>query len=182
MFFIKRAQYDAPDGIEGNTNMNSVLTVERVRDLFDYDPDTGILTRRHFLNAKRKPVGCKSEHGYLRLILDNRSWAVHRVIWLWTYGYFPEGQIDHIDGNPANNRIVNLRDVSQSENQKNRRVPKNSPLGVMGVRRHGRMFGARILIEGKSKHLGSFDNLEEAIAVRKAFEQDYGYHENHGRK
>jgi hypothetical protein len=162
--------------------MIRLLTADRVRDLFDYDPDTGVLTRKHFLNAKRKRVIGADKAGYIMVSVGGRSYGAHRIIWLWVHGSFPKGQIDHIDGNPSNNRIANLRDVSRSENQKNTRLSQRNKFGVLGVCQMGRTFRATVRANGKDVLLGAFDSLEEAVAVRKAFEQDYGYHENHGRK
>lgn len=176
-----------------------ILTQEYVRSLFHYDPETGVLTwkerpREHFategawkvMNARcaGKPVGSshRFQGDYLALSLRGRKYLVHRMIWFLVYGYWPD-EIDHINGKRADNRLVNLRDVSRPVNMKNKRVRRDSKTGIPGVMWHkaAAKWCAQIRVSGRMRHLGVFGRLEDAIAARKAAEKEFGYHENHGR-
>jgi hypothetical protein len=100
------------------------------------------------------------------------------------YGEFPKQSIDHIDGDGSNNPIVNLRDVSHRDNQKNKRLYSNNISGVVGVsfRQSRQKWVAQINTPDGLKSLGRFASFEDAVAARKAGEIKYGYHKNHGQK
>ena len=99
------------------------------------------------------------------------------------HGAWPKKGIDHINGITDDNRISNLRDVSQSDNMRNMTTPCRNTSGRIGVYWFARdcKWQAQIRADGKTKHLGYFDDINDAIAARKAAEIEYGYHENHGR-
>lgn len=109
----------------------------------------------------------------------------HRVIWALHTDAWPTDDIDHINGNRADNRIENLRDVTHTENMRNQKVYRSSVSGHHGVaplRRRPGTWQAYITINKKRQHIGYFRNLQDAIAARKAAEADCGlFHENHGR-
>jgi hypothetical protein len=99
------------------------------------------------------------------------------------HGEFPTYQIDHIDGDGLNNRLENLRDVTQLENLRNMTLYRNNTSGRIGVcfvKREGK-WCAQIGTKSGSKHLGHFSNFDDAVTARKAAEVELGYHENHGR-
>lgn len=103
---------------------------------------------------------------------------LHRVKYALHHGAWPAGVIDHIDGNPCNNDIQNLRDVSQSVNRRNSRMTGQNTSGVMGVRRRDRKknpYSAQIKVEGRAIALGVFPTFEEAVAARRAAEVKYGF-------
>ncbi len=108
----------------------------------------------------------------------------HRLVFIWFHGHFPKGQIDHEKGIKDQNWIEYLRDVSSSENNKNKRMPKNNTSGVMGVSWHKPLgkWRAGIMVDYKTIHLGYFYDKFEAICARKSSEVKYRFHENHGRK
>ena len=141
-----------------------VLTQERVRGLVFYDPATGGLCWR----ATRKGVraaGSNHDDGGRVIVIDGRRYPVPRIIWLYVYGALPADQIDHIDGDRQNNRLANLRDVSCSVNQQNRRRARtDSTTGLLGVSPCGRRFRAKIKLDGKLRHIGNFKTPEEAHA------------------
>lgn len=154
--------------------------------MFRYDEQSGKLYRRISVNYNAQAgdeVGCKDTYGYLQAWVDGNLCKVHRVIWKMVYGVDPN-QIDHIDGNPSNNRTENLRSVSQNENLKNSKIHKYNTSGTTGVRYYKprKKWNARININSESKHLGYFSDKQDAISARKTAEIKYGYHENHGRK
>lgn len=145
------------------------LTQERVRELLDYNPRTGDLkwrvSRGNPVKAGDK-AGSLMRDGHLEISIDGHRCLVHRVIWLHVYGRWPNGYIDHIDGNPSNNRIENLRDVRRQINQQNQRRARadNRSTGLLGAyynaraKRHFSSIG----LNGKSIHLGYFDSAQEA--------------------
>lgn len=180
-------------------NKGEVVTPELLRELLDYDPETGKLTWlprtkdnhpndqvRRRLNtqfAGREAFTTTSSKGYKRGILLNRDFLAHRVIWALHTGAWPEDQIDHVNGNRSDNRIENLRVVSNQENQKNQRLYSNNTSGYMGVlwNKGCKRWSSRIQVDGGNLHLGLFDDIEDAIAARKEAEIKHGFHENHGR-
>jgi hypothetical protein len=125
-----------------------------------------------------------SSKGYLHGHIFKEQYLTHRIIWKMIHGYDPQ-YIDHIDGNPLNNHIDNLRDVTFSENMKNQKIKRENPSKVMGVSLRkdliSKPWRAVIGIDGKSKTIGYFSSKEEAIAARKAAEIINGFHVNHGR-
>lgn len=151
-----------------------MLTAELVRHLFDYNPETGILTRRitQSNNAKAGDVaGHPGNRGYLKLHINKRSYLAHRIAWLHYYGMLPEGQIDHRDRNPANNAIANLRAATPSQNTINaKRTNRSGMTGVyrMPPRWKNKPWRAQLTIRGKVTTLGYFATAEEAKSVRDA--------------
>lgn len=122
--------------------------------------------------------------GYLRIRLLGRSYGVHRIVYEMHYGPIPDGmEIDHIDHNPLNNKIENLRVVCRAGNMKNTSKPIHNRTGVIGVSLCSRTgkFLASIQVDGKTKYLGRYMSIEGAAEARKEAERMYGFHENHGR-
>jgi hypothetical protein len=114
--------------------------------------------------------------GYRRVVFQNKKQQEHRIIWIMHNGEIPEGFIlDHIDGNRCNNSIDNLRVVTPSQNNMNRKTPANNKSGVTGVgfRSREQKWIARININGKRKQLGMFDTLKEAAQARRKAEVKY---------
>lgn len=177
---------------------------ELLRKLLRYEPDTGKLywrkrTSDMFVDGERSAESsCKAWNNrfanteaftsfrveYPRGTIFNRTYSAHRVIWAICNGVWPLDQIDHINGIKDDNRIENLRSVSRSENQKNRKLTKTNKSGAMGVCWHkaGGKWRAEIKVNNITKHIGYFDNKSDAISARKDAEIKYGFHENHGRK
>ena len=163
--------------------MTKHIDPELVRAYFDYDPETGILKNK----VQRGPRGRRGEEAgtidysgpdcdkpYFRVRMEGSIYYAHRIIWVWMTGDQPE-TVDHIDGNGLNNRWENLRNVSHSENMRNRKLNKNSTSGMAGVhqtKRSGK-WQARISVDGKRISLGAFESKDEAIVARKAAETKY---------
>lgn len=138
---------------------------------FSYAPDTGALTwrvrpcRNVFAGDK---AGSVSPRGYLRVMLKKRLLNVHRIAWKLMTGDDLGQEIDHINGDPADNRFCNLRIATHAENQRNRRVMRTSSTGIKGVRWGGhscarsRVWRADIRVNGRRKYIGHFATQEEA--------------------
>jgi len=109
-------------------------------------------------------------------------YKAHRVVWALHYGEWPKGEIDHINGDPSDNRICNLRDVPHSKNQKNlkRRYKSKKPMGVQWRSDVGK-WRARITVDGQFVSLGYFYEKEDAIKAREIAERRYGFGPSHGR-
>lgn len=133
--------------------------------------------------AGKEALTAKNPHGHRSGTLLGRSCWAHRVIWLLAHKEWPKNQIDHINGDASDNRLVNLRDVTASENLRNQRRSRNNTSGVLGVswNKTEQKWRVQIMADGRNKTVGQFVEIEDAIAVRKAAEKLYGFHENHGR-
>jgi hypothetical protein len=106
-----------------------------------------------------------------------RTYLAHRVAWAVFYGAWPLGEIDHINGNTADNRIDNLRDVSRTVNSRNMPRRADNKSGATGVCRHQSKWMVRL----GNKYVGVYGTFEEALAARKTAEAAADYHNNHGR-
>ena len=121
-------------------------------------------------------------HGYLRGSIKPKTFTAHRVAWAIFHGTWPSENIDHINGNRADNRMSNLRDVPNLENCRNQAMSRRNKSGINGVF-FAAGFGkwiAQIRDGKRTLHLGSFNGVGEAAAARKEAERQLGYHENHG--
>jgi len=103
------------------------------------------------------------------------SVSTHRLIFFYHNGYFPEGQVDHIDRNKKNNRIENLREVSRQCNLRNTGNSKANTSGVKGVSKHYSGWKAGVTINGKNKHICYTKDFDEAVLYRFAIEQCIGW-------
>lgn len=162
-----------------------MLSLERLKHLLEYNPETGEFKWLH-PPTNRTQVGSVAgslfKDGY-RIGVDGKTYRLHRLAWFYHHGVWPEYNIDHINGDFYDNRIVNLRDVPQSENLKNLSKRCDNDSGHVGVSycNSRYLYKAVIGVNGKTKTLGRFKTIEEAISARKQAEINYGYHENHGR-
>lgn len=143
------------------------LTPERLREVLNYNPETGVFTWRVRMGNRRagEVAGSINTQGYVQLRVDRRQGLAHRLSWLHVYGHWPAHQIDHINGDRADNRICNLRDATRAENSQNMRSPhKDSVSKYLGVTWHKacRKWWARICIDGRRISLGYFDTESDA--------------------
>jgi len=165
-----------------------MITQARLKELLHYDPDTGVLT--WLVNRGRIPAGAQcgseSEHregqSYRKVTIDGKNYLSHRLAWLYIHGDFPDCQIDHKNGDGTDNRLANLRDVTNTINQQNRTIHRNNKSGFTGVRwhKHWSRWTAIITVDSNKIYLGSFDNKIDAVAARMRANKKYGFHENHG--
>ena len=148
------------------------ITQDYLRSILYYNPQFGIFVwREDRPRAKAGEIATKAHRGYERIFLKGAYYFAHRLAWLYTYGDWPTDMIDHINQKKGDNRIGNLRDVSNTENQRNR---KGKDLGIAWIER-----SESWQVTIGSKYIGIFKDKEDAINARKAAEVQYGYHENH---
>jgi hypothetical protein len=141
------------------------FTAEQIGEVLAYSPTTGALTYKRASNRRAvgQLAGRVDTKGYFRVRLFGREFKSHRLAWLLTYGVWPEFEIDHINGLPGDNRLVNLRAVDASGNGQNRKkAMRNNKLGLLGVHRTGSKYTAQICVNKKQTVLGYFDTPEEA--------------------
>jgi hypothetical protein len=148
-----------------------MITQSELQNKFNYDPDTGIFTRKYTYNKflEGSQVGCKDSEGYLIISLTDRCYKAHRLAWLYVYGEFPKYNLDHINGNPSDNRISNLREANESQNGFNRKLNSNNTSGHKGVTfdKKSKKWQAYVTVNKKLKYLGQFESLELAALVAK---------------
>lgn len=128
-------------------------------------------------------AGWVGNNGRISVEYKGESHLAHRVIWEMHHGDIPHGMvIDHINHNPQDNRLENLRMVSIAENARNRKTPVNNTSGFQGVswNKFRGKWCAKISVNGKKKHIGLFDDISDAILARKKTNEEHGYHKNHG--
>jgi hypothetical protein len=183
---------------DGKKIVRRECDVALLHELLAYNPETGELV------WKPRPASCFADEakraswntrfagklaghihpdGYRHVKILYQEFVAHRVCYAMQAGAWPEDQLDHIDGNRANNAWANLRAVSNTENQQNRPRQKNNTSGVIGVVwfKPSLKWRAYINVDAKSIHLGYFVDFDDAVAARKAAEERFGFHENHGR-
>lgn len=167
--------------------MKPRISAERLRELVHYDPATGVFTwlprplsefngkeqlmrlfNRRFAGTE---AGCKRAR-YTTVRLDNKSYWAHRLVWLYVFGRWPEALIDHRNGDPYDNRLLNLREADSVLNAENRRRPmKGKKLGLpLGVEFHPhpglqKPYMARIRSRGVQTFLGCYATPDEAAAA-----------------
>lgn len=138
------------------------MDLERARQLFEYEPVTGLLFRkgRHWKNYDGLPVISMDQDGYLRVKLFKRDLRVHRLVWLLHYGIWPTTFIDHRNRVRTDNRIDNLRECTRQQNNQNH--PPRYGRKFKGVNKVSDQYRAVIFTNGQQIPLGSFDTEEEA--------------------
>jgi hypothetical protein len=145
----------------------NMVTQAQLHHLFDYNPETGIFTRKVKTSNSVKVgdiAGSDNGNKYIKFCVNSKLEFAHRMAWLYVYGLIPKGNIDHINGNPSDNRISNLRLVNQSQNMQNTNKWKTNTSGYKGVTwaKDKNKWVAQIWKNHKRHYLGSFDESETA--------------------
>lgn len=153
------------DGYRNNTDGND-LRNQALKDL-EYNPETGVLIWKENKHKRfiGREAGSVNHHGYRRMHILNTRIDAHRLVWLMHYGCLPVGEVDHINGNKLDNRLVNLRLADKQKNQQNVGVRADSRLGVKGVRiRPSGKYQARVSLTDGARLVKTFEFLDSAVA------------------
>jgi hypothetical protein len=155
----------------------SDLSAESVRSALDYNTETGVFVWKYRFNYKlnwnRRCAGKTAGHldrlGYIVIGFEGRLRQAHRIAWLYVTGRWPEFQIDHVNLIRHDNRFVNLREATPSENMANTKAHKDGLSGFKGVTwcKDKCRWQTQIMVEGVTYRLGRFDTAEEAHEVYK---------------
>lgn len=160
-----------------------MLTQERLKELINYDPETGVFTwlpRDGWWARTNRPAGCikKGDVDYRVIRVDDILYRANRLAWLYMTGAWPNLQVDHKDRNGQNDAWLNLRLVTNKQNGENLSLRHDNKSGYRGVmfRKDTKRWSAKIRHNWKVIHLGCFNEKHEAVAARKAAEQKYYTH------
>lgn len=156
---------------------------KRLDELFSFDRNTGVLLRiKRVSNSHPGEIaGTINSCGYRIVWVDRKAIGVHRIAWIMCFGGIPNGmEIDHIDCDPLNNKLDNLRLANRHQNSVNRRIHKNNTSGYKGVCfeptiSKSNPWRARIVVNKKRHNLGMFPSPEAAHeAYKKAAMKFFG--------
>jgi hypothetical protein len=176
--------------------IREIPTPETLRQLLRYEPETGKLywlerpagmfTAERFRRTwNTKWAGVEAgwrERSYRQLAIWNHKIYAHRAVWAICYGTWPADQIDHINGDPADNRIENLRDCTAAENRKNASKNSRNTSGETGVTWNAREQYWQVTIgSGKTNWVGKYLDFDEAVTARRQAAKRAGYTDRHGR-
>ncbi|MEX5730773.1 HNH endonuclease [Providencia hangzhouensis] len=155
------------------------LTYSRLRELLDYNPDTGVFTwlPKASKGTRRVGVAGSVSNGYIAIGIDGKQYRAHRLAWLYIYGHWPNNMLDHVNRIKSDNRILNLREASNEENQRNVEVGKKNKSGFKGVfwEPSRQKWKARAQMNKKKYTIGRFDKIEDAVAAYENFcRKNYG--------
>lgn len=174
------------------------IAPQEIYNLILYEPDTGRLVWKDrpeslFKDARsakswnskyagKDAFTAMNGNGYKRGAVGGKLYYAHRVAWFLYHGSWPQYQIDHINGDRKDNRISNLRSVTNHENSKNKRFSDKNTSGFTGVTwfKRDQKWKAQIMHKGKNYHLGYFDCAKEARDARVLAEARFKFHQNHG--
>ena len=146
------------------------VTQARLKELLHYDPETGVftwlVTRNNFVRAGRV-AGVPNSSGHIQIMIDGRAYFAHRLAFLYVTGEWPRHHVDHINCEEADNRWLNLREATGTQNNANARRRTDNSTGYKGVSwyKDGRCYRAYIRKAGHLHYLGSFSEPQEAHAA-----------------
>lgn len=161
-----------------------MLTQAELKENLHYNPETGVFTHIKkksgiHIGQRAGSIHCKG-YRYIKVMQVNYRSA--RLAFLYMTGAFPKNQVDHVDKDRANDRWLNLQDITNLENCRKKGMNKNNKSGFNGVHFVKKLnkWKAGIVVEGSLVYLGIHTHLEDAIKVRKSANIKYGFDENHG--
>ena len=180
------------------------LTQEIVRELLDYDPETGVLTwkerdrkwfksdgswkwwnTRYVGKEAGSRVGLRYGYEWKTVCILGKTCYSHRIVWIWMAGKLPSGCVDHINRDATDNRWCNLRVVARAENSLNLSKKKNNTSGVAGVSwdKSRKRWLSLVQYKNKKHNLGRFaeDDFESAVKAVEDFRRKHGFSEGHGK-
>jgi hypothetical protein len=161
-----------------------MITQQELKEILNYDKDTGIFTWKIATSNRvyvGKEVSSKRNTGYISIGIKNKDYLVHRLAWLYVYGYLPK-YIDHINSIRADNRIENLREVTKTQNNQNSVIRKNNTSKVKNVAWHKqcKKWHVSLCVNNKRISFGLYDDLDLASLVaqeaRNKYHKEYANH------
>ncbi len=144
------------------------MTAERLRQLLRYDQGTGVFTWLVRLGSQARVgsvAGTIYKNGRRYITIERKRYFAHRLAWLYVHGSWPAEQIDHVNLDRDDNRIINLREATSKQNSGNKPVLRSNRLGIKGVCLKNNKYRARIRVDGVLIHLGYFASPEDASAA-----------------
>ena len=165
---------------------SNIITQAQLKELLYYKPLLGVFVWKKDKGRAKKGcvAGSLDFYGYVVIKINSKIYKAHRLAFLYVEGEMPLNEVDHINGKRADNSWANIRGVTSSENQKNRKSQSNNTSGVMGVwfDKGIKKWRSHIKVNGEIIGLGSHSNISGAIKAREAAEIKYNFHPNHGRR
>jgi len=163
--------------------MSKEITRELLDERFIINPKTGIILNRISSGPRAqagKEAGSLNGRGYRRIGINGRKYYTARIIWFYAKGEWPIN-IDHINHRRDDDRLINLRSVTNAENHRNMSKRSDNTSGVVGVHwdKKASKWQAQIMVDSKNAHLGYFTDLADAITARSDAKVDRGFHPNH---
>ena len=153
-----------------------MITQSEVKRLFSYNRHTGILKWKIKPSARVSigdEAGTINSQGYKQVVFNRKTYKVHVLIWLWSKGYIPEGDIDHKDRVRHHNWLSNLREISRQCNNRNCGIRKDNKSGIKGIcwNKKNKKWHVSIAINKIQHFIGLFADFDEAVCHRLATEQ-----------
>jgi hypothetical protein len=156
------------------------LSIAFLKEILSYDAGSGHFTykvKRGRMNPGDR-AGSVDMNGYCGILINKKEYKQHRLAWFYVYGEWPDGDIDHINGDRTDNRIANLRPATDALNTLNKSWESCNRAGFRGVSWHKTerskgKWRVRITANGVRKSIGNFDSLEEAISARICAENEF---------
>lgn len=146
-----------------------MLTQTELKSQLHYNHVNGLFTwlKNKSIVKAGNAAGCLKKDGYIHIKCNNKTYPAHRLAWLYVYGYIPNYYLDHINGRPSDNRIINLREATASQNSHNVKITSRNTSGIKGIHWHkkSKKWIAKVSINKQSKYLGSFNDIEFAELV-----------------
>lgn len=154
-----------------------MITQEQLKELVNYDQNTGIFTWKKPITNKVKIgaiVGNLHNRGYIEMRVGKTRSLAHRLAWLYIYGFIPK-LIDHINGNKQDNRICNLREATYQTNLYNSKIRSDNKSGVRCVSwdKKRNSWEVRLKVDGKLKHYGNYKDLNDAKQIAEKIRREH---------
>jgi hypothetical protein len=142
------------------------MNTKQIRNTFEYKNDDLYWRVAGYRSKPGDRAGSTDSNGYRRITVSGKNYYIHRLIYQWHFGVAPT-YVDHIDRNPLNNCIENLRPCTPAQNAQNRKVSMRNTSGVKGLywNKDKKKWMARIMVQGRRSFLGYFDSATEAKKV-----------------
>ena len=164
--------------MDGSTMKNCFIPNQfYLQKHFNYDPETGVFSRKIKTSNRvviGKPLVAGSKYNRILININNKVYKAHHLAWVYVYGEWPD-EIDHINNNPLDNRISNLRKATRLKNSYNKRLTSKNTSGVKGVSwdKNRKKWFAKINANGKQIALGRFDFLDDAKKIIEMAREKY---------